>query len=469
MRRRKGFTITELLVAMALIVFIMYILAEAFSAGSTAFRKLKAIGDMNEKLRVTSQVLRKYLQSDHFEDKKRVSDPDFWKDGPPRAGFLRIYNGSPFDYTTYPAYSNLNPNYYWEGTDLDGTDSFRAIDHGLHFSVKLRGNNRGDFFRAGLPANSPLLLLPLPDTRFQDPTIPSMASQWGEVAFFLVPTGDSTEDVESSAAPQPLYALYLRQRACVADNQDVTNANGGNRILWTPTNNPPNPGYPYYVEMSCHADPTSPPGPNAPPGPASTIYFNGPADLTMPARRLGGTPGVYQTGMPSDTAGTWPMSGLNGQYPILANEPGALLAGNDILLTNVLSFEVKVLLDRNQWNWYWTDLNLNLVPPKPVPPYDFVGLSHPAIQWFSNANPAFINATGPRVFDTWSQLKDDAYDYGAWQTSGATTSVPLFFNNPVNPTSTPSMKIRLVAVQITMRIWDPNTKQTRQSSVVVDL
>src|SRR5207253_1534250 len=95
MRRRTAFTITELLVAMALIVFIMYILAEAFSAGSTAFRNLKAIGDMNEKLRSTGQILRSNLQRDHFEDKRRVSDPDFWKDGPPRAGFLRIYNGSP--------------------------------------------------------------------------------------------------------------------------------------------------------------------------------------------------------------------------------------------------------------------------------------------------------------------------------------------------------------------------------------
>ena len=65
MRRRQAFTIVELLVAMALIVFIMYILAEAFSAGATAFRNLKAVGDMNEKLRTTTTVLRKYLGSDY--------------------------------------------------------------------------------------------------------------------------------------------------------------------------------------------------------------------------------------------------------------------------------------------------------------------------------------------------------------------------------------------------------------------
>ena len=41
--------------------FIRYILAEAFSAGSGAFRNLKAIGDMNERLRTTSATLRAYL------------------------------------------------------------------------------------------------------------------------------------------------------------------------------------------------------------------------------------------------------------------------------------------------------------------------------------------------------------------------------------------------------------------------
>ena len=87
---RPAFTIVELLVAMALIIFIMYILAEAFAAGTTSFRNLKAIGDMNERLRSASTVLRRYLQADHFEGRKRLSDVDFWKDGPPQEGCFRI-------------------------------------------------------------------------------------------------------------------------------------------------------------------------------------------------------------------------------------------------------------------------------------------------------------------------------------------------------------------------------------------
>jgi len=267
----------------------------------------------------------------------------------------------------------------------------------------------------------------------------------------MVKSGDQTEDVEGVTAPQDLYVLYLRQRAMIPDNQllnDLLTNAGQPRI--------PGANYPQYVEMSCYKDPTGPADPN------SILYFNGPADVTMPARRMGGTPGGASD-VPGSTA---PYA-----YPTLANEPGGLLAGNDVLMTNVLSFDVRVLLDRNQWYTYYADVG------QAAPAYDFVTLDHPAIQWFSQGNPTFSAAGGPRVFDTWSQAKDDAFDYGAWATPGQATSVPLYSNefnrkNPLtaaNPQGTPTMRIRIVAIQITMRVWDANTKQTRQSSIVVDL
>jgi prepilin-type N-terminal cleavage/methylation domain-containing protein len=63
---RRGFTIQELLVAMALIVFVMVILSEAFAAGVDSFRQLKAIGDMQEKLRAAAAPLRRDLAETHF-------------------------------------------------------------------------------------------------------------------------------------------------------------------------------------------------------------------------------------------------------------------------------------------------------------------------------------------------------------------------------------------------------------------
>ena len=71
---RRGFTLTELLVSMALIVFIMVILSEAFTAGVQAFRDLKAAGDMGERLRAASAALRRDLLDSHFESTTFIAD-----------------------------------------------------------------------------------------------------------------------------------------------------------------------------------------------------------------------------------------------------------------------------------------------------------------------------------------------------------------------------------------------------------
>ena len=49
-RHSNGFTVFELLAAMASIVFLMAILSQAFSEGARAFRHLKEIGDLDERL-----------------------------------------------------------------------------------------------------------------------------------------------------------------------------------------------------------------------------------------------------------------------------------------------------------------------------------------------------------------------------------------------------------------------------------
>src|SRR5205823_152210 len=88
--RRQGFTLVEMLVSLALVLFIMYILSQALITGLETFRQLKAIGEMEERLRMASTILRQDLRLDHFEGKRRLSDPSFWIQGPPREGFFRI-------------------------------------------------------------------------------------------------------------------------------------------------------------------------------------------------------------------------------------------------------------------------------------------------------------------------------------------------------------------------------------------
>jgi len=67
-----------------------------------------------------------------------------------------------------------------------------------------------------------------------------------------------------------------------------------------------------------------------------------------------------------------------------------------------------------------------------------------------------------RVFDTWSQAADDWRDYSKYDTTSTNNTIPMF----VNPSN---QKIRILAIQITLRIWDSRTQQTRQTSIVADL
>src|ERR1700736_85000 len=73
--RRSGFTLVEMMVAMTLTIFVMVILSQCFVQGLETFSGLKAIGDMQEELRTATTLLRADLSQDHFEGKRRLSDP----------------------------------------------------------------------------------------------------------------------------------------------------------------------------------------------------------------------------------------------------------------------------------------------------------------------------------------------------------------------------------------------------------
>src|ERR1700737_4870155 len=127
MRRRSAFTLVELLVTMALIIFIMAILSEAFVVGLQTFRDLKAIGDMNERLRAGVLVIKGDLQADHFTGKQRLSDPNFWAAGAPREGFLRIYT-NPLTTTVQPYGTRPSQLPIWNGTGARPADFVEGFD-----------------------------------------------------------------------------------------------------------------------------------------------------------------------------------------------------------------------------------------------------------------------------------------------------------------------------------------------------
>jgi prepilin-type N-terminal cleavage/methylation domain-containing protein len=303
MRHRQGFTLVELLVAMALTVFVMVILSEAFVTGLETFSGLKGIGDMTEKLRAATTALRTDLAADHFEAKRRLSDADLYTNRP-TCGFVRIFRGG----------ATIN-----EGNDADGISSFRSGSfapvggttygsHILHMTVKRRGSGRGDFFSASLPAGSPLLTASTTffnqsaDTRVQDGTN-TYNSQWAEVAYVLVRTGSTTEpNVPTSTLGTPLYALYRLQRIVIADNSTV-NFTAGSTVPGTAANRTA------YAQLSVRPAGVA----------AGVLQFNTPSDLTTAANR------AFNPAIPSFT----PTSATN--------------VGASLLMTNVVSFHVRVL------------------------------------------------------------------------------------------------------------------------------
>ena len=70
----RGYTLVELLVAMALITLIMSIISQAFVEGLDTFRHLKGIGDLNERLRTAASTLRADQLAAHFDTQRLIAD-----------------------------------------------------------------------------------------------------------------------------------------------------------------------------------------------------------------------------------------------------------------------------------------------------------------------------------------------------------------------------------------------------------
>jgi len=364
-------TLVELLVVVALDVMILSILAYAFATGSDMFTRLKALGDLDVQLRCATTALRQDLRAYHFEGNRRVSDPWFWDVGPPREGFFRIWQGSPS---------------VFEGLDGEGIGSWRATDHALHFTIRRNGNRPTDFFWTRVPRRSPLLTANAFDSSteasYRD-EVGRYTSQWAEVAYFLRPT--ETNDAGT------VYALYRRQLLVVPNASHVN---------WPAAVAASQAGE--YFGVSSRRNPAE----------SRELRFNDPMDLTIPERRFG------------------MLERRAGGYPTLAEQSPAV-GGADLMLTDLLSFDIRVLVRGGA---------------------DFVDLAElgPA------DNPAFAGGPRtPRVFDSWSQRADDVYDYSAWNVPGTTRSAPL--------------RVTPEALQFTIRLWHRKTQQARQVTIVQDL
>jgi type II secretory pathway component PulJ len=450
--RRPAFTLVELMVAAALTILIMTVLATAFSAAMESLSTLKSMGGLAERLRTTHNLLNDDLTAQHFlggtsSDVPQVSDlrydllsPGGNQQAPPPGGFffLRQGTGSVF-----------------EGLDQDQLFSTRGTDHVLGMTVRRQGKRPDQLFTVDL---TPLI------NHANDTTKPpAERSAAGFVVLKL--NGQSKNDVPMPVAtmanPANLSALITVPSVFVSEWAEVywflgnpNNIGGVNnytlyrraRVL-TPL---PNDNIP--VAVAALVQDTI----SFRPVGVGTVGTNTPETIRVPTNRLFSTP--------------------DGPYT-----PNVALPGDDIVLTNVVGFELKATWQQaSQWqtpgsggpNTYAKTPTTRTILPNTISagsvgnqidfttpftngavangdfPFDDLpvwnlGLPNPNLP--ENTSPAY---TGKRVFDTWAPVS-------GWNTPGNPNCIPF--------------RARIMGVQVKVRVFDIKNKLTRQSTLVVKL
>jgi hypothetical protein len=377
----------------------MAVLATVFQTGIDTLRHLRSSGDMMDQLRAATETLKRDLgTANHFTN----------EDNKPNQG-LRL-SDQRLDLLTVSAdgktfVGNWTPprgGFFRivatpalvEGTDADGLLSTRAAG----WDATARTGGHYLHFTSILPGGT--------DQNLYSTTVAGkqISSPAAELGFFLdpKPTGYANNNLAV-----PLYNLVRRQRLVAVTTGDRTTL---------PSTDPA------VISVS-------------PSGAVNTL-----ADLADPRNRLAGT-----TPQPE------------GLDTTLAPLTGAR-KGDDVLLSNVISFEVKV-------NWV----------PAPPGPQGFIPLPRPYGQDlsavgtfdtrgrnttdhpFDHLPPVQGNAglLSLHLFDTW-------YGFPAWNSTNQRTGSPNFIQ-PI------PQRIRVMAVQIKLRVYDPRMKNARQVTLVQDM
>ena len=423
---KNAFTLVELMVAMALIILMLSIMSQAFVIATGVMQGLKEVADMQEKIRPAITLLQRDLGANHFEGSKKLSDPEFWDNGPPKEGYFMLWQDKANDVA--------------EGTinNVTFSQSAALANHMLAFTVKLPGKSPNDFFDSSLGASfgniffngagTPLGMTDSNIRRFES-NANLIHSDWAEVAYFLgphnagaTPVADGNTDGKNNPPSLPYFNLYRQQKLVLPS----FNISGVTLPVATAA---------IKEEISCET---------------STGTFNKPSDLTVPWKRMG-----------------------NRTLNHLGNRVGPLFSefvnpsskvNTDIIATNVISFDVKLL----------TDLR-----------YDYEDLTTILSQGSYSAYPPVSNyaiANGNaaiRVFDTWTTDQGNAansipkYDFGFWNnitgkwqpsgnTAGNNSLIPVW-----NVTNNTGLNIK--AVQISLRIWDQKSNTAKMFVVVQKL
>lgn len=385
---RHGFTLVELMVATALVVLILTILAVAFGAASESLSSLKAMGDMATKLRTTQDRFKSDVESQHFEPGDspgplRLADVRYDWLGTANAANVQVPRDGFFRIEN-GATPTVGSKY--EGQDGEGLLSTRAdgtTGHAIEFTSKLQGRTPDDLFVVPF-GTAALANLSATDTPLNNTNL--FASKWARVRWQL--------GTQQDAGGVPVWTLYRCVRVIAQGN-----TNTPINVALTTVNDP---------HQFAHLNNTT-----------ETLR-----DLNNPANRTGALPGAQLA-------------------PYAAGTP---FYGDDIVLTNVTSFEIKPMWESGGGGIRSPRQNLPILStaygtaiPDGIPG---VGVT-PPFPSTPNSDlpfddlPASTLVGNPRVFDTWNDVN----------------TLPL--------------RIRVTALQVKIRVFDPKTLRSRQVSFIV--
>jgi hypothetical protein len=183
----------------------------------------------------------------------------------------------------------------------------------------------------------------------------------------------------------------------------------------------------------------------------------------------GGTTAYYPTG-PKDV--TVP------EFRPVIGAQSITNTGEEVLLTNVISFQVQATWLSNPTLFGLQSPAMTpQVPPTPVPPGFIPNPDYPWDDIPQIAPTVNSRFGGQRFFDTWSSINAATFpqgtgtpvqangpDYTQWASQTWTGTAPQTGPDPRIP-----LRIRVRALKITIRVWDPQTQQARQVTIIQDV
>jgi prepilin-type N-terminal cleavage/methylation domain-containing protein len=440
-RRRRGFSLVEMLVALALTLMLMAIMSEMFVIGLDTFRVSKSVADMDRTLQTCADMIRRDLRSAHFEGSLRVSDvaPNHKTAAAARyaeLGYFMVYEGRQGSSTSLR-----------EGSDDVGQVSDRDTNDFFSFTVRLDGTKEENFFAGRAPAN--LNSVGRPTNRHDNDV--AYRSQWAELHYGLQPmlNADNTLAYTDAGQTVQLFNLYRRHKLLVPEFFTANTLFDPSTTNWSLTARPASVSSATFDSFDISGRRQ---------GTTNTWLFNSPLDVSWIGNRYSfGVPTRRSTTFASQSTG----ANVTRQTAVPVFHAASVLTGtgnpSGLLASNVISFDIKVWdPQRNQFvdigdgaggQFGGNSTRVGNVTRNASDPgyyYD---------TWCTEVRQNQFFAGGTRVWEPFSMRIPNSID----PATGA-----AYVDADTGATFGEPMK----AIQIRIRVWDSNTNQAREITIV---